>query len=219
MQTTNSLIMRILLLHVIVYVAALGTLGNAFCEEAKTKLKTKLLTDFFLSEEKTNIWEITNEQVYGGESVGRFELYDGEVLILGKTKSGSGGLLSFRSKPKIWNTGEYEGLLIHLKGDGKSYLATIRTKQHVRNRQISWRAKFTTKKNLDNWQVIKLPFESFHPYVYKVDSKRFLTKGASVDPESIESIGIMIDDSKTTGFKVRVDKIEAYKTVIPQESR
>lgn len=195
-------------------------LVSAFCEEAKVSvIEKKLLTDFLLSEEKTNIWEITNEQVYGGESVGRFEFYDGEVLILGKTKSQSGGLLSFRSKPKKWDTKGYDGLLIHLKGDGKSYLATIRTQQLVRNRQISWRTKFKTKKDPQNWQVIKLPFEEFRPFVYKVDSRRFMDKETTVDPNSIESIGIMLDDSKTMGFKMRLDKIEAYRNISSSESR
>lgn len=168
-----------------------------------------LLTDFLSVEKTFGEWELVNEMVYGGLSEGKFLIKDGEAIFMGRTKADSGGLLSFRSQSGQWESAGGHGLVLRVKGDGRTYLATIRTDQNVRKRQISWRHAFKTSPRPDEWETIVLPFHNFHPYVYKVDARRF-DQDSQINPATISSIGLMIDDSSTAGFRIKIDSFSCY---------
>ena len=149
-------------------------------------------------------WMVVNDGVMGGVSRSTVNLHnDGYLLFAGNVSTDyGGGFASIRTDYKNWGIGKHEGLILRVKGDGKTYQFRCRLGNNMN--QIAYRHYFQT--NNDEWQEIILPFKEFLP-TYR---GRVLNNFAELDPNQIKHLGVMISDKQVGDFKLEIDWIGVY---------
>jgi hypothetical protein len=87
----------------------------------------KLIIDFKDLSEKGQ-WERVNDVVMGGVSGSRFTVEEGIALFQGEVSlENYGGFASIRSLPRDFGLEGCNGLIVRVRGDGKSYRLRLRT--------------------------------------------------------------------------------------------
>jgi len=158
----------------------------------------------FKNIENTGKWIVVNDDVMGGVSKSNVYLHsDGYLIFAGDLSTDyGGGFASIRTYHTNWQVGNYEGIILKVKGDGKTYQFRCRLANNLN--QIAYRHYFNTNEN--DWQRIFLPFKDFLP-TYRGRVLRNLPK---IDPEKISQFGIMISDKQVGNFKLKIDWIGVY---------
>ena len=149
-------------------------------------------------------WMVVNDGVMGGVSRSTVNLHnDGYLIFAGNVSTDyGGGFASIRTDYKNWGIGKHEGLILRVKGDGKTYQFRCRLGNNMN--QIAYRHYFQT--NNDEWQEVILPFKEFLP-TYR---GRVLNNFAVLDPNQIKHLGVMISDKQVGDFKLEIDWIGVY---------
>ena len=163
----------------------------------------KLLLDFEDSD-KSGRWMVVNDDVMGGVSRSNVKLHsDGYLLFDGEVSTNyGGGFASVRTDYKNWEIEKYEGFILRVKGDGKTFQFRCRLGNNIN--QIAYRHYFQTDK--EDWQEILLPFKEFLP-TYR---GRVLTNIPQLDPKEIKQFGFMISDKQVGKFHLKIDWIGVY---------
>ena len=97
-------------------------------------------------------WEAIDDHIMGGCSQSK----PGQIDNVGLRFSGrvslenNGGFASIRSDSAKYDLGQYSGLKLRLRGDGKSYKLSLRTDLFFDG--ISYQSTFTTEQ--DTWQEL-----------------------------------------------------------------
>ena len=165
---------------------------------------TNLITDF---EEKdvSEGWKTVNDNVMGGRSTGGPSFGEGRLTFQGSTNTDGGGFSTVRTQPGEHDLSGMAGLLIRVKGDGRTYKMGLRT--NVRNgwSRMPFRADFATEEG--KWKEVFLPFASFGPTFHG----RSLKNAPALDLSQVSSFEFMIYDKKDGPFLLEVDWIKAVR--------
>ena len=142
---------------------------------------------------------------WGGVSQSKIIFNDnGSATFQGRVSlENNGGFASTRSKSHPFRLGDYIGLHLQIKGDGKDYQLRVRTDNRFDG--ISYRYRFATQPDI--WMNIRVPFNEFVP----VFRGRVLSNVASISPEHIQQVGFLIADKQAGKFRLEIDWIKAYK--------
>ena len=123
------------------------------------EINTKIIFDFDDQNQIDN-WISINDNVMGGNSVGKILISDSCLLFTGNLSlENNGGFSSIRTKPRNYDLIDFHGLKIQVKGDGRTYQFRIRTNDKFDG--IAYSFEFNTIE--DTWIEVELPFESFLP--------------------------------------------------------
>ncbi len=143
-------------------------------------------------------WEAIDDHIMGGCSQSKPEQIDNVGLRFSGIVSleNNGGFASIRSDSVKYDLGQYSGLKLRLRGDGKSYKLSLRTNLFFDG--ISYQATFTTEQ--DTWQELYLPFEDFTSTHHGVK----LSTVAPMDTTKVESFGLFIADSQEGPFQLEI---------------
>ena len=96
-----------------------------------------------------------------------------------------------------------EGVLLRVKGDGRTYQMRLTTDAEYPGREMSFQAGFPTKK--DKWTEVKVPFGSF------VGTWRGMElPDKKLDSAKVRRLGLQLADKKEGPFELRVDWIRTY---------
>ena len=79
-----------------------------------------LLTDFPESTQSLK-WRAVNDDVMGGRSKGGFRLEERSLVFEGSTNTDGGGFSSIRSGVGRFDLGNYDGIRLRVRGDGRTY--------------------------------------------------------------------------------------------------
>ncbi|NOR50500.1 MAG: CIA30 family protein [Desulfuromonadales bacterium] len=152
----------------------------------------------FTDAQTARSWEAIDDRIMGGCSRSKPEHVDNVSLRFSGRVSleNNGGFASIRSNPANYNLGQYSGLIVRLRGDGKSYKLSLRTDLFFDG--ISYQTTFTTEQGV--WQEIFLPFEDFTATHHGVK----LSTVAPMDTTKIESFGLFIADSQEGSFQLEI---------------
>jgi hypothetical protein len=163
----------------------------------------KLLLDFE-DTDKSGRWMVVNDDVMGGVSRSNVKLHsDGYLLFDGEVSTNyGGGFASVRTDYKNWEIEKYEGFILRVKGDGKTYQFRCRLGNNIN--QIAYRHYFQADN--EDWQEIILPFKEFLP-TYR---GRVLSNIPKLDPKEIKQFGFMISDKQVGKFHLKIDWIGVY---------
>ena len=163
----------------------------------------QILLDF-RSPDEAQSWEVINDVVMGGISKStmlitshKTALFEGNVSL-----KNYGGFASIRTYPHDYLLGSYDGLIIRVKGDGKSYRLRLRTDDQFDG--IAYQATFLTTS--DKWGTVHLPFRDFIP-VYR---GHIITDAPSLNPAHIKRLGFMIADKQSGPFRLEIEWVKAY---------
>jgi monofunctional biosynthetic peptidoglycan transglycosylase len=150
-------------------------------------------------------WRIVDDGVMGGLSQGRHEIGSDGILRFSGMLSleNNGGFSSLRSGDLKMDLGKAEGVVMRVKGDGRSYQLRFGTDARYRGQAMFFKCGFPTVKG--EWIEVKLPFKGFTGSWRGVE-----LPGKVFDPSKIRRIGLQLADKKEGPFELRVDWIRSY---------
>jgi NADH dehydrogenase [ubiquinone] 1 alpha subcomplex assembly factor 1 len=149
-------------------------------------------------------WTAIHDVVMGGRSAGDIEsTADGSMLFEGVVSlENNGGFASIRSRPRQWDLGAYDGMVIRVLGDGKRYKLNLKTDSSFDG--VMYRVSFET--NEGEWQTLRFPFSDF----WASFRGRVVPDAPPLDPAHIASIGLLISDKQEGPFRLEIAWIGAY---------
>ncbi|MDG2125704.1 MAG: CIA30 family protein, partial [Verrucomicrobiales bacterium] len=148
-------------------------------------------------------WQTVNDNVMGGRSKGGPSFGDGVLRFSGATNTDGGGFSSIRTKPDSFDLTGKSGLLMRVRGDGRTYKAELRTDITMRDWAVPFRADFETEAG--KWQELYVPLSDFSATFFG----RQLDSAPVLDPAKVSSVGFMIYDKKDGEFALEVDWVKA----------
>ena len=150
----------------------------------------------------TQGWQTVLDGVMGGLSTGRIEAGDGGTLRFSGELSleNNGGFSQIRTSLPQGTFEGATGLMLRVKGDGRNYQCDIRSSR-LRLMAGGYQRVFATKAG--EWTEIEIPFGEC---VANSFGQR-VRNAPSLDPASIESVGITLSDKKEGPFAIEVDWI------------
>lgn len=157
----------------------------------------------FSKNDKGN-WQIVNDVVMGGISQGQITITDSDTAVFqGKISlENNGGFASVRTTLGDYLFAGYDGVIIKIKGDGRTYQFNARTDDRFDG--VFYKSEFQT---IDGqWITLKLPFQKFIPTFHG----RIVSDAPELDPGKIRQIGFLIADKKEGPFKLEIEWIGAY---------
>lgn len=152
-------------------------------------------------------WTIVDDGVMGGLSQGQLNPSQTGIITFSGTLSleNNGGFSSFRSGDMALDLGSDLGLVLRVKGDGRTYQVRLATDARYRGMEISFSAEFATTKG--EWIEVKVPFSSFKGSFRGID-----LPDQKFDPSNIRRLGILLGDKKQAPFEIEIDYIRTYAT-------
>ena len=191
------------ILFILLSICLLPALGRTGATE-EMKGQEHMILDFKNVEDKTS-WQVVNDGVMGGISQSEIILNESGGLIFRGTVSleNNGGFASSRRGAQSYDFGDYSGLLLQVRGDGKDYQLRIRTDDRFDG--IAYRYRFKTLAGTS--QVIKAYFDEFEP----VFRGRIIEDAAPLSAEKIQQIGFLIADKQAGQFSIEIDWIKGLK--------
>lgn len=163
----------------------------------------RVLFDFDPSNPASN-WSNVDDVVMGGVSKSGFAVgSDGTARFSGVVSlENNGGFCSVRSGDLPARALEGgKGLILRVKGDGKSYGVTIRTRGTLE--VYSWRAPLEIPK-AGEWVEVRVPFEKFRPTLFG----NTVPNDRSIDPAAARYLSFVISDKQAGSFALDVDWIK-----------
>lgn len=173
--------------------AALCSIAPIAAEDTKRLLE-------FEGAATTPKWFSVDDGVMGGLSKGLADLKDGSLHFRGSLSlDNNGGFSSIRTAGEYDFSGK-EGVVMRVKGDGRTYQLRLATDARYRGSAVSYGAEFRTEDG--KWMEVKIPFSSLVPgwRGEKLDGPPF-------DASEVEEIGILIGDKKAGKFSLEIDWI------------
>jgi len=160
----------------------------------------------FTPEESEKLdWRIVDDGVMGGLSKGKREISKDGILRFFGTLSleNNGGFSSLRTEPVKLDLSGAKGLMLRVKGDGRTYQMRLSTDAEYRGREMSFQAGFPTAK--DKWTEVKVPFARLVGTWRGMD-----LPDKTFDPAKIRRLGLQLADKTPGPFELRVDWIRTY---------
>ena len=164
----------------------------------------KLQIDDFTEQIVRSQWGVTNDDVMGGISTSKISVSEENVLVFSGEVSleNNGGFASLRSPIDDYDFSDYEGFLLKIKGDGKTYNLSFRQTKYFTG--FNYTHKFQREK--DSWQIVKLPFKDFNLKYYG----REVSNSELPDKSAIKQMSILISDKQQGPFRTEIEWIGLY---------
>ena len=167
-------------------------------EEAKT------LADFNNMDEQSQ-WRVVNDGVMGGLSTSQMKMTEQKTAIFAGEVSleNNGGFASVRRAPHDYELAGFDGVMLRVKGDGRTYQLRVRTNDRFDG--VAYRKEFKTKP--DEWLEVKISFSAMEPTF----RGRKVPDAPPLKAENIRQSGFLIGDKKAGPFRLEIDWIKAYR--------
>lgn len=177
--------------------------GFLIRERCDQMTEDRLLLDFGEPQSAAG-WTAINDAVMGGVSTsGIATTPDGTALFTGHVRSeNSGGFASIRSQAQEWDLGDYSGIALRVRGDGKRFKVNLKVDASLGGHM--YRAPFET--SAGEWQTVRLPFASFEASF----RGRAVLDAPALDPAGVASIGVLVSDRQFGPFRLELAWIAAF---------
>lgn len=151
-------------------------------------------------------WRVVDDGVMGGLSQGQLApSVTGTMLFSGRLSlENNGGFSSFRSGTVKWDLSSEQGLLLRVKGDGRTYQVRLATDARFRGMEVSFSAEFETRRG--EWIVVQVPFADFKGSFRGRDLPE-----ERLEPAKVQRMGLLLGDKKAGRFEIEVDFIRTYR--------
>jgi NADH dehydrogenase [ubiquinone] 1 alpha subcomplex assembly factor 1 len=166
-------------------------------------MKEEKIIDFAIAAEQ-DWWEKVNDTVMGGLSESRLSVAGGSAVFEGNVSlENFGGFASVRSVLREFDLGDYDGLIVRVRGDGKRYRLRLKTDTDLEG--LAYQATFFTAPA--EWTEPRLSFDEFVP----VFRGAVVTGSPALQPSKIVRIGFMIADKQQGPFRLEIREVRAYR--------
>ena len=158
---------------------------------------TAIIFDFQAAKSSQD-WYVVDDGVMGGLSEGSMRMNsNGNGVFRGDISTrNNGGFSSIRYNFAAIDASSFTHVVLHLKGDGKSY--QFRIKENRRQRH-SYIASFQTS---GAWETIRIPFKDFYPGFrgYQLDIPNY-------EGETMQEIAILVGNKRNETFELEIERI------------
>jgi len=165
--------------------------------------KEYILFDFSKSDDVAQ-WYSRDDTVMGGISNSQLRATDeGTAAFVGEVSlENNGGFAAIRSRDAHYDLSAFTGVVLHIKGDLKTYSMNIRT--DTSSNGLRYQANFKVVR--EEWMVVLLPFQNF------VAARRGQRPpdAPALDLHSICSFGFIIANKQVGPFRLELASIKAY---------
>jgi len=147
-------------------------------------------------------WEVINDGVMGGISESNFQIRTDQTAVFSGRVSlqNNGGFASVRASLRESVSGNFEKVVIRVKGDGKIYSLRIRTEQNFDG--VAYACSFSTIK--DAWTI-----HDFFPAEFVPTFRgRTLSNVPPLNNLNISHIGFLISNKQSGSFGLIIDWIK-----------
>jgi NADH dehydrogenase [ubiquinone] 1 alpha subcomplex assembly factor 1 len=177
--------------------------SNAMRAGEPSLAQAQSITEF--DRKNASDWQVVNDGVMGGLSEGKLTPNQGGTMLFSGMLSleNNGGFSTFRSGELKLDLSRHLGLLLRVKGDGRTYQVRLATDAMFRGMEVSFAAEIPTTK--DEWIEVKVPFTAFKGSFRGLDLPK-----EKLDASKVRRIGILIGDKKQAPFAVELDFIRTY---------
>ena len=147
-------------------------------------------------------WKVINDEVMGGISESNFQIQNDQTALFSGRVSlqNNGGFASARASLHESISGDFEKIIIRVKGDGKTYSLRIRTDQNFDG--VAYACSFSTKK--DEWTEHEFSPAEFVPTF----RGRILSNVPPLNDLNISHIGFLISEKQSGSFGLIIDWIK-----------
>jgi len=144
-------------------------------------------------------WQIVNDEVMGGHSMGLLQINnDGKGIFSGHVSlENNGGFCLVRHDLERINVEAYSTFVIRLKGDGKKYAFRCKSGVHQRH---SYSYTFSADKE---WKTIEIPFAKMEA-LYRGDD----IKLPNYHGDFLAQIAFIIKNNKEEDFTLAIESIK-----------
>jgi len=153
----------------------------------------------------TSKWQIVNDGVMGGRSTSQFVIAttdagEGVLRFTGTLSlENNGGFASVRSLPSgSLGLDSGEKIVLRVNGDGRRYTFNLYTPD--RRTAFSYQMQFDTKAG--EWAEVRMPIDKFVAHSFGRPMPKM-----QLDPNEVQSVGILLGDKKPGDFEIMVDWI------------
>jgi monofunctional biosynthetic peptidoglycan transglycosylase len=150
-------------------------------------------------------WQVVNDGVMGGLSEGKLTPNKAGTLRFSGMLSleNNGGFSTFRSGDVKLDLSNALGLLLRVKGDGRTYQVRLATDALFRGMEVSFAAEFATQRG--EWIEVKVPFAGFKGSFRGLDLPE-----ERLDTSKVRRVSILLGDKKQAPFEAEFDFIRTY---------
>lgn len=150
-------------------------------------------------------WHSLDDVVMGGRSSSRFEAtQDGTAVFVGTLcLDRGGGFASVRSSPGPYDLSTYRGVVLHVRGDGKTYNLNLHA--DTPSDGMNFRAVFVTASSA--WSTVRVPFKEFEP---SLDGRRPAKRSAPT-LRRIATFSLGISDHQEGPFRLEIAWIGGWR--------
>ena len=167
------------------------------------KTKEILIEEFNLTNHLN--WEVINDGAMGGISESNFQILTDQTAVFSGRVSleNNGGFASVRASLRESVSGNFEKIVIHVKGDGKTYSLRIRTDQNFDG--VAYACSFSTIK--DEWTMHEFSPVDFVPTF----RGRTPSNVPPLKDMQIGQIGFLISEKQSGSFGLIIDWIKIMR--------
>tara|TARA_R110002050_G_scaffold54711_2_gene123638 strand:+ start:2640 stop:3170 length:531 start_codon:yes stop_codon:yes gene_type:complete len=152
----------------------------------------------FSGTSKIEEWQIVNDEVMGGMSMGLIQINsEGNGVFSGHVSlDNNGGFCLVRYDLERIKAEDYSSFEIRMKGDGKKYQFQCKSSDLQRHSYIY---SFSSGKD---WKIVTIPFHKMEPY-FRGNS----LKMSNYHGDFLSQVAILIGNNKEEDFKLEIDYI------------
>ena len=165
-----------------------------------TKMGKETMIEDFNSTNHLN-WEVINDEVMGGISESNFQIQTDQTAVFSGRVSleNNGGFASVRASLGESVSGNFEKIIIRVKGDGKTYSLRIRTDQNFDG--VAYACSLTIK---DEWTM-----HEFSPVEFVSTFRgRTLSNVPPLKDLKVSHVGFLISGKQSGSFGLIIDWIK-----------
>lgn len=187
-------------LSAVAVIVASTVISATDLEEENMKNDKYVIT--FATDEASNDWQVINDSVMGGLSVGTAQRVKHVFIFSGflSTENNGGFTSVYRKLPKLPE--DVTSVNIHIQGDGNRY--QIRMRSQVMGGQIAYQMEFATHPD-------RLETFSFNLADFKATFRgRIIDNAPLLKAGTISHLGFLITAKQPTDFTLSTYKVEFY---------
>ena len=176
-------------------------LAALYSTQVVADLDQSALIDF-RNKEGASGWNVVNDGVMGGRSIGKLRKADnGALNFFGRLSlENNGGFTSIRSGRIEIEMQPEDGFRVRLKGDGRTYIFNLYPK--TQRMAFSYRASLPTVAG--EWTEVVVSLKDFTPTSF---GRQVKNKGP-LSPDQISRIGFMLSDKQPGAFELEIDWVK-----------
>jgi monofunctional biosynthetic peptidoglycan transglycosylase len=154
-------------------------------------------------------WRVVNDGVMGGLSRSQIHATpDGTAVFIGHLSlENNGGFASVRRLLDDVDLSDYDGVIIRVRGDGRTYQIRFRTDRRFDG--ATYRATFVTEPG--QWKLVRISFTEFEPTF----RGRLLPELGPLDTAHLQQVAFMVADKKQGLFRLEIEWVKPFVSEEP----